>query len=93
VTGTRPHGASGAVADYFGVGDIYAAASNNRFVDNHYYVSDLSSGAFWQWDDKYITFEVFQSRGLDTTGTVNLNFSPQQFAQLKALGSDPASGQ
>jgi parallel beta-helix repeat protein len=76
VTGPRWHGSSGGVQDYWGLGNLYAPASNNRFVGNHYYVSDPNSSAYWQWADFYQTFTLFQSFGLDVTGTVSLNYTP-----------------
>ncbi|HXJ42457.1 MAG TPA: right-handed parallel beta-helix repeat-containing protein, partial [Bryobacteraceae bacterium] len=72
VTGARWHGSSGGVQDYSGVGDLYAPTSNNRFVSNRYYVTNPYSAAYWQWADKYQTFDDFRSFGLDGAGTVHL---------------------
>lgn len=78
VTGVRPHGSSGAVQDYSGLGSVYAPASNNRFSGNRYYVTDPNSSAYWQWADRYETFPQFQAYGLDAAGLLNLNFTPAQ---------------
>jgi parallel beta-helix repeat protein len=76
VTGTRSHGSSGGVQDFSGLGDLYAPSSNNRFTGNHYYVTDLNSAAYWQWANRYQTFDAFKLFGLDATGTVNLSSTP-----------------
>src|SRR6185369_15073546 len=61
VTGYRFHGSSGGVQDYNGLSDLYAPSSNNRFLNNHYFVSDVNSDAYWQWADHDQTFDGFRS--------------------------------
>ncbi len=70
VTGTRWHGSSGGAQDYYGLGDLYDPASNNRFSNNRYYVTDVNSAAYWQWQNRYVTFDQFRGFGLDAAGTV-----------------------
>jgi hypothetical protein len=70
VTGNRGHGTSGAVEDYIGQGDLFDPSSNNRFDKNHYYVNDLSSDAFWQWNFVPQTFKGFRSFSLEASGTL-----------------------
>jgi parallel beta-helix repeat protein len=77
ITGTRWHGSSGGAQDYSGLGDLFAPASNNRFAENYYYVTDMNSAAYWQWADRYQTFNGFKLFGLDAAGTVSPNFTAQ----------------
>jgi hypothetical protein len=76
VTGNRSHGSTGMVHDYIGSSDPYVPSSNNRFVGNRYYVPDPDSAAFWQWLDKYQTFDAFRSFGNEPSGTLSLRLSP-----------------
>jgi parallel beta-helix repeat protein len=78
VTGTRWHGSSGGAQDYTGQGDLFAPTSNNRFVGNQYYVTDLKSAAYWQWGNASQTFSGFKLLGLEPTGTVSPNSTSAQ---------------
>lgn len=73
VTGTRWHGATGAVQDFVGFGDLFRG--NNRFVNNHYHVPDVNSAAYWDWANRNMTFGEFRSFGLDVSGTVDSNLT------------------
>ncbi|MCU1328440.1 MAG: uncharacterized protein JWN34_3810, partial [Bryobacterales bacterium] len=73
VTGTRWHGTTGAVQDFVGNGDIFQ--SNNRFVGNHYHVTDVNSAAYWDWANNQQTFAGFRGFGLEVNGTVDGNTS------------------
>jgi parallel beta-helix repeat protein len=78
VTGNRWHGSSGGVQDYAGQGDMFAPEANNRFVSNHYYVTDLKSTVYWQWAGEYVTYRQFTGFGLETHGTLSPNFTGEQ---------------
>lgn len=75
VTGTRWHGSTGAAQDFTGYGDVFAAASNNRFAANQYHVTDVNSAAYWDWANNYQTFSGFRSFGQEANGSVDANFS------------------
>jgi len=90
VSGSRDHGSSGGVQDYSGLGDLYAPSSNNRFVGNHYYVTYTNIGAYWQWGDHYQTFDDFRKLGLDANGTLNANFTAEQFAAVSSVAASAA---
>jgi parallel beta-helix repeat protein len=75
VTGSRWHGTSGGAQDYTGQGDLFAPSSNNRFVANRYFVTDVNSAAYWEWANSRQPLNGFRAFGQETTGAVFTNFT------------------
>lgn len=50
--------------------NLYNTAKNNRFQSNTYDVPDPSSGHYWQWQNRNVSWAQWQAYGNDTAGTV-----------------------